>query len=360
MGGLPNVFTGYQAVTDAAAQKKFEDAWGVKLPNKVGLRLTEMFGAVEKGNVKAIYLMGENPVLSDPDAHHIEQALKKVEFLVVQDMFLTETAKLAHVVLPAASFAEKDGTFTNTERRVQRVRKAVEPPGEAKADWWITSQLAKRMGGKGFEYEAPGQIMEEMAKLTPSYGGISYERLEKETVQWPCPTADHPGTPYLHKTGFTRGKGRFMPLEYKPPAEKADEEYPFILTTERDRFHFHTATMTRKVKGLNELRSEELVEINPADAERLGVADHDMVKVTSRRGEVKARAKVTPASPPGVVTMTFHFAESPTNVLTSPALDPLCGIPEFKVAAVRVEPANGVGEQPVDAAPVKKPKRAKK
>jgi len=337
VGALPNVYPGYQAVTDPNFQKKFEDAWGVELSPNVGLTLSEMFLAAHEGKIKAIYLVGENPMLSDPDSKHIEEALEKLEFLVVQDMFLTETALLAHVVLPASSFAEKDGTFTNTERRVQRVRQAIEPVGDSKPDWWIASQIARRMGGKGFDFEQPSEIMKEISSLTPSYGGISYERLAKESPQWPCPTADHPGTPFLHGKAFSRGKGKFMPLEYKPPAELPDDTYPLILTTERMLPHFHTSTMTRKVKGLRKLQDEEYLEINPADAENLGIFDGESVKIVSRRGEITANARVTTVSPPGVVSMSFHFAESPTNVLTNPAFDPVSKIPELKVAAVRVE-----------------------
>jgi len=255
----------------------------------------------------------------------------------VQDMFLSETAQLADVVLPSASFAEKDGTFTNTERRVQRVRKAIEPVGDSKPDWWITCQIARKIGAKGFDFESPPQIMEEIASLTPSYGGISYSRIENGGLQWPCPTEEHPGTPILHAQQFPRGKGHFTPLEYKPPAELPDDEYPLILTTERSLYHYHTGTMTRKVKGLNVIRGEELVEINPIDASALDIADGDMVKVTSRRGEVEVKARVTEASPTGVVSMDFHFAESPANILTNPARDPVAKTPELKVCAVRVE-----------------------
>ncbi|MBA7659682.1 Formate dehydrogenase H [subsurface metagenome] len=337
LGGLPNVYTGYQSVADEAIREKFETAWGYSLNPSPGLTLTEIFGAAGMGQIKAIYLIGENPVLSDPDANHIKEALQKLEFLVVQDMFLSETAELADVVLPAASFAEKDGTFTNTERRVQRVRKAIEPVGNSRPDWEITCQIARKMGAKGFDFEHPSQIMDEIASLTPSYGGVSYSRLEEGGLQWPCPTQDHPGTPILHTEIFTRGKGRFMPLEYKPPMELPDSEYPLILTSERSLYQFHTGTMTRKVKGLNIIRGEELVEINPSDASALDIADGEMVKVTSRRGEVVAKARVTEISPAGVVTMDFHFAESPVNILTNPALDPVSKIPEFKVCAVRVE-----------------------
>jgi len=338
MGSLPTVYSGYQSVADPNVQKKFQEAWGYPLSPTPGRTLTEIIEAAYLQPIKAIYLVGENPVLSDPDATHVRKALEKLELLVVQDIFLTETAQLADVVLPAASFAEKDGTFTNTERRVQRVRKFIEPPGDSRPDWQITSQLAKRMGGKGFDYQEPEQIMEEISRLTPSYGGITYQRIDKGGLQWPCPTAEHPGTLFLHKDTFTRGKGKFMPLQYRPSAELPDANYPLILTTERSLYHYHTSTMTGKVKGLRQLRSEELVEINPADARKLGIADGQMVKVTSRRGEVAARARVTTVSPPGVVSMTFHFPESPTNVLTSPALDPVAKIPELKVAAVRVAP----------------------
>ena len=337
MGALPNVYPGYQSVADPAVREKFEAAWECKLNPSPGLTLTEIIPAAYEGKIKAIYLMGENPVLSDPDASHVEEALKKLEFLVVQDIFLTETARLADVVLPSTSFAEKDGTFTNTERRVQRVRKAIAPISGSKPDWWIIRQLAQRMGGQGFDYEHPSQIMDEIARVTPSYGGISYQRLEGDGLQWPCPTGEHPGTPILHTEKFTRGKGKFIPLEYKPSMELPDDEYPLILTTERSLYHFHTGTMTRKVEGLNKLKKEEEVEINPGDAEALDIEDGEMVHVISRRGDVTAKAKVTDKSPAGVVSMTFHFAESPTNQLTSPALDPVAKIPELKVCAVQVE-----------------------
>jgi len=337
LGALPNVYPGYQAVADPAIKEKFEAAWGASLSPSPGLTLTDMFEAAHKGQIKAIYLIGENPVLSDPDSSHIEEALEGLDFLVVQDIFLTETARLADVVLPSTSFAEKDGTFTNTERRVQRVRKAIEPVGDSRPDWLITSQIARKMGAKGFDFSEPSQILEEIASLTPSYGGISYDRLEKGGLQWPCPAPDHPGTPILHTQQFTRGKGHFVPLEYKPPDEVPDDEYPLILTTERSLYHFHTGTMTRKVKGLNTIHSEELVEINPSDASTLGIADGDTVKVISRRGEIVSRVMVTEASPPGVVSMDFHFAESPANQLTNPAYDPVSKIPELKVAAVRIE-----------------------
>jgi len=337
MGALPNVYTGYQRVDNPDIQKKFEVDWRCSLSPKPGLTLTEMLDAAHNKHLAAMYIMGENPVLSDPDINHTREALSRLEFLVVQDMFLTETAQLADVVLPAASFAEKDGTFTNTERRVQRVRKAIEPLGESKPDWWIICQIAKKLGAQGFDFEHPSEVMEEIARLTPSYGGINYKRLEECGLQWPCPTEDHPGTPILHVGKFVRGLGRFTPLQYTPPAELPDGEYPLILTTGRSLYHYHTGTMTRKVAGLNILEPEGTVDISPADAASLKIDDGERVKVTSRRGEVIAKAKVTEKSPPGVVFMTFHFAESAANILTSPELDPIAKIPELKVCAVRID-----------------------
>ena len=337
MGALPNVYPGYQAVADSAIREKFEAAWGGTLSPTPGLTITEILEAAYQGRIKALYLIGENPMLSEPDASHVREALGRLDLFVAQDIFLTESAQLAHVVLPGVTFAEKDGTFTNTERRVQRVRKVIEPVGNSKPDWWITCQIGQRMGGKGFDFTHPSEIMDEIARLTPSYGGISYERLEAGGLQWPCPTQEHPGTPILHTKQFTRGKGRFIPLEYKPPVELPDDEYPLVLTTGRSLFHFHTGTMSRKVNGLNIFKGEEEVEINPKDALRLGIADGETIKVVSRRGEVIAKAKVTDISPLGVIFMTFHFAESPTNVLTNPALDPVSKIPELKVCAVRIE-----------------------
>lgn len=337
IGALPNVYPGYQSVADPAMKKKFEAAWGSKLDDSPGLTLTEIFDAAHNGQIKALYLIGENPVLADADASHVKEALEKLDFFVVQDIFLSETARLADVVLPSASFAEKDGTFTNTERRVQRVRKAIEPLGDSRPDWLITCQIARRMEHKGFDFEDPSQIMDEIASLTPSYGGISYSRIEEGGLQWPCPAPEHPGTAVLHTQIFTRGKGKFAPLEYKLSMELPDKDYPLVLTSERSLYHFHTGTMTRKVKGLNQLLGQEFVQINPADASSLGIADGDAVRVFSRRGEVVAAAKVTEASPQGVVSMDFHFAESPTNQLTNPVIDPVAKIPEFKVCAVRVE-----------------------
>jgi len=353
MGALPNVYPGYQAVSNPAIREKFETAWGCSLPPSLkdkfgitwacslplspGLTLVEMLDAAHRKEIKALYLVGENPALSDPDIQHVREALARLDFFVVQDIFLSETAKLAHVVLPAASFAEKDGTFTNTDRRVQRVRKVIEPIGDSKPDWWIVCQIAQKLEAKGFDYSHPSDIMEEIRNLTPSYGGINYQRLENDGIQWPCPLDDHPGTPILHTNIFVRGKGRFMPLKYVPPGESPDEDYPLILTTGRSLYHFHTGTMTRKVAGLNTMEPEGVVEINPVDAAQLGIAQGDKVKISSRRGEVITKAKITEALPPGLVFMTFHFAESAANILTNPKLDPVSKIPELKVSAVKVE-----------------------
>ncbi len=338
LGALPNVFTGYQQVADENVRQKFEKAWGMKLPAEPGLVLTEMFPAMHEGKVKAAYLMGENPLLSDPDSTHIKESIEKLEFFVVQDIFLTETAQLADVVLPASSFAEKEGTFTNTERRVQKVRQIFDPPGIAKADWEIICELARRMGGKGFDYGSAEDIFNEMSRLTPSYGGISYGRLDREGgIQWPCPTDDHPGTKFLHGDTFTRGKGWFSPLKYRPSAELPSALYPLILTTGRDRYHYHTGTMTRKVAGLNVLDPEALLWLNPADAQSLGISDGERVDVTSRRGSIEIKAKITDDTLKGVAFMPFHFAESPANMLTNPALDPVCKTPEFKVCAIKVK-----------------------
>lgn len=339
MGALPNVYPGYQKVIDGSVKEKFEKAWGADLSGENGLTHVEIFNDIADGKIKTLYQVGENPVLSEANANHVKEALEKIEFYVVQDIFLTESAKYADVVLPAASFAEKDGTFTNTERRVQRIRKAIEPVGDSKPDWWITCEIAKRFGAAGFEFTHPSEIMKEIASVTPSYGGITYERIDKVGLHWPCPNTDHPGTPILHTEQFITPscKGMFMPLEYRPPAELPDSEYPLVLTTDRSLYHYHTATMTRKSEGLNILDKEELLKINPKDASELGIEKGEMVHVSSRRGKVKVKADVTDICPPGVVSMTFHFFESPTNELTNAALDPLAKIPETKVCAVKVE-----------------------
>lgn len=344
MGGLPGDLTGYQKVANPDALAKFENAWGVKLSDKPGLTLTEIVHKAGHGDIKFLYIMGENPMVSDPDLSHVEEALKNTEFLVVQDIFLTETAALADVVLPAATFAEKDGTFSNTERRVQRVRKALEPVGKSKADWVILMDILNRLGVEK-KYNNPSEIMEEISALTPSYGGITYGRLEElGSLQWPCPTIDHPGTTYLHKAAIARGKGLFKGIEYKPSNELPDADYPFILTTGRVLYHYHTRTMTGKVAGLNALSPESFIEINPVTAKTLGIEDGSKVRVSSRRGETMTVAKVTRKIKEGVLFMPFHFSEGAANMLTNPALDPVSKIPEYKVCAVNLEPFDRVSD----------------
>jgi len=338
MGALPVVYPGYQKVTDAKVKQKFEKAWNCKLSDTPGLTLTEIVDSAYNKNIKALYVIGENSILSEPDANHVRESLQKLEFFVAQDIFLTETARLADVVLPAASFAEKDGSFTNTERRVQRIRKAINPVGNSQPDWWITCQIAKKMNQKGFDFENPEEIFNEIALLTPSYKGISYKRIENEGLQWPVNDEKHEGTPVLHKNEFStaNGKAKFFPLKYLPSFEIPDKQYPFILTTERSLYHYHTGTMTRRVEGLNQLNERELVKINPVDAKTIGVNDGDKVWVISRRGKVEAVIKITKKSPKGTVAMSFHFYESPTNELTSSALDPVAKIPELKACAVKI------------------------
>ncbi len=339
MGGLPNVFPAYQPVTDEAVRRKFADGWGVpfeRLSPRVGLTVTEMMNGILEGKVKGLFIMGENPMLSDPNLHHVEEALKNVEFLAVQDIFPNETAEFADVVLPAVSFAEKEGTFTNTERRVQRVRTALPPLGEAREDWRILTDLAGRMGS-GWRYDGAAAIFDEMACLTPSYAGLSHARLEAGGLQWPCPTADHPGTPILHTQKFTRGKGLLAPVVYRPPAEEPDRDYPLRLSTGRVLFHWHGGTLSRRSPGLESLAPQAEVEIHPQDAEALGIVDGRPVRVLSRRGQLVAAARVTRRSPPGTVFMTFHYAEAAANLLTSDAVDPIAKIPEYKVSAVRIE-----------------------
>lgn len=338
MGGLPADLPGYQKVFKPEVLDKFQDSWGSKLSNKVGLTITEMFKAIEEDQVKFLYIMGENPMVSDPDTNHVEHVLDHVDFLVVQDIFLTETASMADVVLPAAAFAEKDGTFTNTERRIQRVRRAVEAPGEAKADWMILMDIMNRMGDET-RYSHPARIMAEIVSLTPSYGGVSYKRLEKESLQWPVPNENHPGTKYLHKAAIARGRGLFMPAEHVASAEITNDEYPLILTTGRILYHYHTMTMTGREEGLNKLAPHSYVEINETTANKLGIEDGDMVKLYSRRGEVQTTALVTDIIDDGVVFMPFHYSEGKANILTNSAIDEIAKIPELKVAAVRIEKA---------------------
>lgn len=342
MGALPNVFTGYQPVTDLEIRKKFAAEWKIneeEMDTQVGLTVVQMIDAAYRGELKMLYIMGENPVISDPDSNHVREALKKT-FLVVQDIFMTPTTELADVILPAASFAEKEGTFTSTERRVQLVRKAIEPVGNSKPDWQIIALLAQEMGYTGLNYQNAGEILAEINRTTPSYRGITWERLQQDErgLQWPCPDDAHPGTGFLHKDGkFTRGKGYFQPIPYREPAELPDVEYPFTLSTGRTLWHFHTGTMSRRSKTLNERIPEGYVEISADDAQKLNINDNEMVRVVTRRGEIKIKAKITPKVSTGLIFIPFHFEEAAANVLTNAAFDPIAGIPEFKVCAARIE-----------------------
>jgi len=339
LGALPNVYSGYQAVSDHSIRERMAATWGVEnLPDSPGMTVTEMVAEAGTGKIKALYIIGENPLVSDPDLNHAEEAFANLDFLVVQDIFLSDTAKLADVVLPSAAFAEKEGTFTNTERKIQRVRKAIQPPGKARQDWKIIGDLSAPMGYP-MAYKNSREIMKEIARVTPSYGGITYARLEKEDIHWPCPTLEHPGTPRLHVERFTRGMGMFHPIEYLPPAELPDKDYPLYLTTGRVLYHFHTGTMTMHSAGLNDLAPECFVEISSKDAQDCGVEEGDFLRVRSRRGEIRAKAQISDEAIQGTVFIPFHFAEAAANRLTIAALDPIAKIPEFKVCAVKIEKA---------------------
>ena len=340
MGALPNVLPGYQQVTNPEVRQKFEAAWNCKIKDKPGIPVTEMMNAAVRGEIRAMYIVGENPVLSEPDLHHTRQALQKLDFLVVQDIFLTETAALADIVLPAAAFAEKSGTYTSTERRVQMCRKAVEPPGEAKPDWQIVSALASKMG-YSFPYRSTREINEEMTSLTPIYGGMQFDRLEESYgLQWPCRDRQDPGTPTLHVGQFSCGLGRFHAVEYRPPAESVSAEYPLLLTTGRILEHYHTGSMTRRTKVLHGMYPGGAIDIHPDDAVKLGVAEGDILNVASKRGRIEVPAHITDKVTPGLTFMAFHWKESPANMLTNAALDPTAKIPEFKVSAIKAELAD--------------------
>ncbi len=350
MGGLPNVYPAYQAVTNEDFQKKFQEAWGATGSLKVGLTVTEMIPAITEDRIKALYIMAENPVMSDPDSNHIRHCLERCEFLVLQEIFPTETAVYADVLLPGVTFAEKTGTFTNTERRVQMVHQAITPVGDSREDWWITAELAKRMialGGDrqiaeapfaGWDYADTSAIMAEINALTPSYGGITHARLDAgQRLQWPCLNAEHPGTPILHTKQFTRGLGKFMAIDHVPPAELPDDDYPFLLNTGRVIYHWHGGEMTRRAEGLMEVYGRALIEVNPDDAAKLGLTANSHVRITSRRGTIEAEAWATDRVPPGMVYANFHFPEAAVNELTIAALDPVAKIQEFKICAVKVE-----------------------
>jgi formate dehydrogenase alpha subunit len=345
LGALPNVYPGYQPVADDEARAKMAEAWGMDQLSAVpGLTVVEMMHAVGDGRVRAMYVMGENPMLSDPNIGHVEQALRTIDFLVVQDIFLSETAELAHVVLPATSSLEKDGTFTNTERRVQLLSPILPPPGEARPDWQITRdiarQLAHKLGrdGSSWDYQSTAEVMAEVASVTPIYGGIRHERLGGQGLTWPCPTEDHPGVAILHVSAFSRGRGRFFPVEAQLQVEQPDEDYPLILTTGRILYHYHTGTMTRRSEGLAWRASRGYAEVNREDALKYDIRDGGMAVITSRRGQIRTQARVSQRVPAGVIFLSFHWREAPANLLTHDfGLDPLAKIPEYKATAVRLE-----------------------
>ena len=357
LGGLPNVYPAYQPVTSEAAQQKFQEAWGQTSNTKVGLTATEMIPGILEGVTHALYILGEDPVMSDPDTHHVRECLSNVDFLILQEIFPSETAAYADVLLPGVSFAEKTGTFTSTERRVQMVHQAIEPLGDSKPDWWITAEIARRilsgteglssdprrglpLNGPfaGWDYDNTSAIMDEINTLTPSYGGITHARLEAgERLQWPCPTQEHKGTPILHVGKFARGVGKFNPIDHIPPAEEPSDDYPMVMSTGRVLYHWHGGQMTRRSKGIMQVYGEALIEVNPEDGARLGLDGQTKVRVSSRRGSIEAQAWVTDRVPPGMVYANFHFPEASANELTQAVLDPVAKIPEYKVTAVKVE-----------------------
>ena len=348
MGALPDVLPGYASVADPIARHRFEQAWGVTVPPRPGLTVTEMLDAALAGRIRALWVLGENAAMTDPDLTHVHRCLGDCEFLVVQELFTSETARFAHVVLPAAASVEKAGTFTSTERRIQRFEPAVPAPGEARPDWWIIAEIARRVmrlrgtpspsGSRaGWDDVSPAAVMDEIAGLTPIYGGVSHLRLRETGLQWPCPDRAHPGTRILHVKSFPRGRARFTPVHHRPAAELPDADYPLLLTTGRVLEHYHSGTMTRRVLGLNWLVPGAALEMHPGDAEERAIADGDHVRLRSRRGSLTAVVRLSSGIAPGTVFMPFHFAEAAANVLTHAALDPVAKIPEYKVCAVTVE-----------------------
>ena len=335
MGALFNTLPGYAGLISEETFDRYEKLWGVRLPRRQGKAATEVWDAIHEGAIRGLYIMGEDPVLADPNADHAVEAIEKLDFLLVQDIFLTDTAKMADVVLPAACYAEKDGTFTSTERRVQRVRKAVDPPGEARPDWQIFCALADRMGYH-MEYASAEEIFNEAAGLLNQYRGINYPRIEKVGLQWPVPDESHPGTSVLHVGKFVRGRGLFIPEDYTQPVELPDDEFPFILSTGREFAQYNFGSMTRKTRAIEELCPEAFAEINPVAAKELGVTDGDWLEIESKRGKVEIRAKVTDNSQEGTVFVPYHFAEVPINRLTLNALDRMSRSPQYKICAVRI------------------------
>lgn len=335
MGALPNVLPGYVKVSDKG-RKVFEEAWGVPLPETPGLSVVQMTQAAAEGKIKGMYIVGVNPLLTDPRLEHARKAFETLDFLVVQDIFLTETAELADVVLPAASFAEKEGTFTNTERRVLKVNKAIDPPGEAKEDWRILVDLSKKLGAAGFDFQSPEEVMAEINQLVSQYRGIKYSRLGGFGIQWPCPSSEHPGTPRLHEKEFVRGKGLFTPIPYLPLPEAPDKDYPFVLITGRMLHHYHTSTMTGRTH-LKLISRPDLIFISSEDAYDLSITDGEKIKVVSRYGKLVAEVKVSPLVSQGILFATFHSRELPVNLLISDRLDEKSGVPPLKSVAVRIE-----------------------
>jgi len=342
MGALPNVFPGYQPVTDAGYRTKFSKAWGVaSLPGAPGLMIPQMMEGLTTGEVRAFYVFGENLANTEPDIRKVEHELASAEFLVVQDIFPNETTRFAHVVLPAAAWSENEGTFTNSERRVSRVRTASPPPCLAKPNWWIFKELAKRMGHDWAADSAQSIWDDEVSLLAPQLCGIKYHRLEGDGLQWPCPDESHEGTCFLHKDGqFTCGLGIFTPVEWTPPAEEACTEYPLVLSTGRRLAHYHTRTQTGRCEGLNDILGEETADISPQDAAELSIRDGETIRVRSRRGDVRIKAKVTARVPRGLVWMSFHFRDTCANWLTNPVFDPSTLTAEYKACAVRIEKVN--------------------
>ena len=339
MGCMPYDFPGYQKVNNPEVIDKFEKAWHVPLNRNTGLTSTKVLPAATAGNVKGLYIFGEDPIVTDPDTGHVRQALESLDFLVVQELFMTETAAYADVVLPGISYAEKDGTFTNTERRVQRVRKAVEPRGQAREDYEIFCEVMTRMGYP-CAYESAKEIMEEISAVTPSFGGINYERLEKESLQWPCRSLTDPGTPIMHVGSFARGKGLFKAIPYKQAQELPDEEYPYLMSTGRMLYHYNTRAMTGRTEGINQIANHSYIEINAVDAQALGIQEGDKVEVHSRRGKIETYAAVGNRVFPQEVFMTFHFPDGNVNEITNAVFDDIATIPEYKVCAVAIKPVN--------------------
>ncbi len=345
-GANPSYYPGYQPVEDPEVQRKFSEAWGVEVPALPGYRLDQIISGLHDGRVKALYLVGENPAQTEPNAHHVEEGLEACEFIVSQDIFLNDaTRKYADVVLPASSFAEKDGTFTNTERRVNRVRKALDCPGEAREDWRIVVAMAAALGASWPDYGSPEDVWNELADLCPSWSGIRYHRIEDVGLQWPCPDLDHPGTPYLHapEPALPGGRGRFFPVEYQPPIEQPDSEFPFVLSTGRTLYHYNSATMTMREAGVVEKQERPFFEIHPDDAAALGIRDGETARLVSRRGSLEADAHYSFRVFPGLVWMALHFAQAKVNWLLHDVGDPLIGTPEYKVSAVRVESLSASG-----------------